>query len=106
MKKIKAPDIQLSITGNSVQFTADKGWNVEFIGADFTQLVDDDLKVHTPLKDTSAALSFRCKKGSTVIEKDCTLQIKGSCEKAECNSRACTVASYGRNVKGYKFLFL
>ena len=78
MKKIKAPDIQLSITGNSVQFTADKGWNVEFIGADFTQLVDDDLKVHTPLKDTSAALSFRCKKGSTVIEKDCTLQIKGA----------------------------
>lgn len=78
MKKIKAPDIQLSITGNSVQFTADKSWNVEFIGADFTQLVDDDLKVHTPLKDTSAALSFRCKKGSTVIEKDCTLQIKGA----------------------------
>ncbi|MDE6123743.1 MAG: family 20 glycosylhydrolase, partial [Eubacterium sp.] len=78
MKKIKAPDIKLSITGDSVQFTADKSWNIEFIGADFTQLVDDDLKVHTPLKDTSATLSFRCKKGSEVIEKDCTLQIKGA----------------------------
>lgn len=78
MRKTNAPQIKLNIVNDSVLFTADSNWNVEFIGADFTQLVDDDLKIHTPLNDTTAILSFRCKKGSEVVEKDCSLQIKGT----------------------------
>lgn len=78
MKKTNSPEIKLNIADNSVLFSADKNWDVEFIGADFTQLVDDDLKIHTPLNDTSATLSFRCKKGSEVVEQDCTLSIKGT----------------------------
>lgn len=78
MKKTDSPQIKLNIVNNSVLFTADNAWDVEFIGADFTQLVDDDLKIHTPLNDTTATLSFRCKKGSEVTEKDCTLHIKGT----------------------------
>ncbi len=78
MKKNNSQQIKLDIVGDCVKFTAADDWNVEFIGADFTQLVDDDLKVHIPLNDTAATLSFRCRKGDTVIEKDCVLSIKGT----------------------------
>lgn len=78
MKKTNSPQIKLYVTDDCVKFTADNDWSVEFIGADFTQLVDDDLKIHTPLNDTSASLSFRCRKGDIVTEKDCTLLIKGT----------------------------
>lgn len=78
MKKADIPKIKLNIVNDSVSFTADKDWTVKFIGADFTQLVDDDLKIHTPLNDMTATLSFRCKKGNAVVEKDCTLKINGA----------------------------
>lgn len=73
-------NIELSIvkrTADIVTFRAEDGWNAEFIGADFPQIVDDNLIVHTPLKDTMAVLSFKCQKGSEVVEKDCPLNIKG-----------------------------
>lgn len=78
MRNTNSPKINLSITGDSVIFNIDNEWKAEFIGADFTQLVDDDLKIHTPLCDSTATLSFRCKKGNEIVEKDCKLQIKGT----------------------------
>lgn len=78
MKKKLNPKINLTVVNNAVQFRISEGWDAEFIGADFPQLVDDALQVHTPICDSEAVLSFRCKNGSNVIEKDCKLRIKGA----------------------------
>lgn len=72
------PEIKLSINNDVVGYSISDGWSAEFMGADFVQLVDDNLAVHTPLCDMTATLSFRCKKGSETIEKDCELRLKGT----------------------------
>lgn len=72
------PEIKLIIENNVVKFSEANGWNVEFVGADFSQIVDDSLVVHTPLNDTVVKLSFNCSKDGNTIEKDCALQIKGT----------------------------
>lgn len=77
MKITDSPEIKLSVSGGAVKFSAADGWSAEFIGADFPQLIDDSLTIHTPLNDTKAVLSFKCSKNGTVTEKDCTLKIKG-----------------------------
>lgn len=77
MINTNSPEIKLIIDDNIVKFNVSDGWDIEFIGADFPQLVDDSLVVHTPLNDTVATLSFRCSQGDTVVEKDCSLKIKG-----------------------------
>lgn len=78
MKNSNSPQIRLSIVDNAVKFSVSEGWSAEFIGADFSQLVDDTLNIHTPVNDMTAVLSFKCKKGNTVVEKDCSLSIKGA----------------------------
>lgn len=83
MKNNTLPQIRLSIADNAVQFSVSDGWNAEFIGADFPQLVDDNLVIHTPLKDMTAVLSFKCRKGSEIAERDCPLHIKGAYGAAE-----------------------
>lgn len=77
MKNTLSPEIKLSVVNNIVNFSASDGWTAEYIGADFPQLVDDELKVHTPLCDCTAVLSFLCKKGNLTAEKDCKLNLKG-----------------------------
>lgn len=77
MKKDNTPAIRLNIYNNSVSFSVSDGWEAEFLGADFPQLVDDNLLVHTPLCDTVATLSFKCRKGDSITEKDCKINIKG-----------------------------
>lgn len=77
MKKKPIPKIKLTVSDGVVQFNVTKGWTAEFIGADYPQLVDDALAVHTPICNSTAVLSFRCKKQDTVVEKDCTLKLKG-----------------------------
>lgn len=77
MKNNDSPQITLTIVDNAVKFSAADGWNAEFIGADFPQLVDDNLIIHTPLNDMTAVLSFKCKKGSDTAEVDCPLKING-----------------------------
>lgn len=72
------PEIRLSINNDIISYSASDGWSIEFMGADFVQLVDDNLVVHTPLCDMTATLSFKCKKDSETIEKDCKLKIKGT----------------------------
>lgn len=72
------PDIQLFIHNGIVDYSVSDGWNAEFMGADFVQLVDDKLVVHTPLCDMIATLSFKCKKGSETAEKDCKIKIAGT----------------------------
>lgn len=82
MKNTSITEILLNINNNSVEYTAQNNWKAEFIGADFPQIVDDNLNIHTPLNDTEVTLSFRCKKGEETIDKDFTLQIKGIYGKA------------------------
>jgi len=77
MKHTTLPEIVLSIADGHVAFKAAEGWTAEFIGADFQQLVDDNLKIHCPLKDTKVKLSFKCIKGSEIVEKDCSLKLDG-----------------------------
>lgn len=78
MKSKQNPEIKLSIADNYIQFCISDGWQAEFMGADFPQLVDDSLTVHTPINDLTATLSFRCRKDDIMIEKDCSIKIKGS----------------------------
>lgn len=77
MKSSCLPEIQLKVINGGVEFRVSDGWEAEFIGADFPQLVDDTLKVHMPLTDMDAILSFRCTKGSEMVEKDCVLRLNG-----------------------------
>ncbi len=77
MKASGLPDIKLKVINGYVEFGVTDGWSAEFIGADFPQLVDDNLKVHMPLTDMDAVLSFKCTKGSETVEKDCTLRLNG-----------------------------
>lgn len=72
------PDIQSFIHNGIVDYSVSDGWSAEFMGADFVQLVDDKLVVHTPLCDMIATLSFKCKKGSETAEKDCKIKIAGT----------------------------
>lgn len=78
MKNKTFPEIKLGIIDKSVKFSVQSGWTAEFMGADFPQLVDDSLTVHTPVTDMTAVLSFRCTNGSETIETDCPLEIKGT----------------------------
>lgn len=77
MKNI-LPEIELHIKNGAVVYTVSSGWKAQFIGADFPQLVDDELNIHTPLTDTKAVLSFKCIKGDETAEIDCALIIKGA----------------------------
>lgn len=84
MKKTSIPSILFKVTDSEIKkITVSEGWEAEFIGADFPQIVDDNLKIHTPLNDADVILSFKCRKGEEVIDKDFTLQIKGIYGKAE-----------------------
>lgn len=83
MKNTNIPEIQFKTNSNSVEYTAANNWEIEFIGASFPQIVDDNLKIHAPLNDTEVILSFKCEKGEEIVEKDFTLQIKGIYGKAE-----------------------
>lgn len=78
MKKNNLPNIKLNINNDVVRFSVSDGWSAEFLGADFPQLVDDNLLIHTPLCDMTATLSFKCRKGNAVTEKDCKINIAGS----------------------------
>lgn len=83
MKNTNIPEIRFKINSNTVEYSAANNWKVEFIGANFPQIVDDNLKIHTPLNDTAVILSFKCEKNGECIDKDFTLQIKGIYGKAE-----------------------
>ena len=83
MKNTNIPEIVLNVINNSVDFSVSDGWKADFMGADFPQIVDDNLKIHTPLNDTEVILSFKYKKGDETADKDFTLQIKGIYGKAE-----------------------
>ncbi|MDE5995839.1 MAG: family 20 glycosylhydrolase, partial [Eubacterium sp.] len=82
MKNTNIPEIQFNVNNNSVKYTIKNDWEAKFIGANIPQIVDDNLKIHTPLNDTAVILSFKCKKGNETIDKDFTLQIKGIYGKA------------------------
>ncbi len=78
MKNNDLPNIKLMIHNDVVSFSVSDGWSAAFLGADFPQLVDDNLNVHTPICDAVATLSFKCRKGDAVTEKDCKINIVGS----------------------------
>ncbi|OLF49942.1 glycoside hydrolase family 2 [Streptococcus acidominimus] len=44
------------------------GVTIEFIGADFEQIIDHDLTVYQPLVDTTVSVNYRLKRGSEVYE--------------------------------------
>lgn len=75
--KTALPEMKLNIKNGAVVYTVTSGWRADFIGADFPQVVDDELNIHTPLSDMNIVLSFKCTKGSETVEKDCPLLIKG-----------------------------
>ena len=83
MKNTNIPEMQLNVNNTSVKYAMKDGWEAEFIGADFPQIVDDNLKLHTPLNDTTVVLSFKCKKGEETVDKDFPLQISGTYGAAE-----------------------
>ena len=76
--KTALPEIKLNIKNGAVVYTVTSGWRADFIGADFPQVVDDELNIHTPLTDMTIVLSFKCTRGSETVEKDCPLLIKGT----------------------------
>lgn len=76
--KTALPEIKLNIKNGAVVYTVTSGWRADFIGADFPQVVDDELNIHTPLTDMTIVLSFKCTRGSETVEKDCSLLIKGT----------------------------
>ena len=83
MENTSIPSILFKVTDSEIKKTkVSDGWEAEFMGADFPQIVDDNLKIHTPLNDSDVILSFKCKKGEEIIDKDFTLQIKGLYGKA------------------------
>lgn len=75
--KNNLPEIKLTMNNGKVEYSVSEGWSAEFMGADYVQLVDDNLFVHTPLCDMTAVLSFKCHKGSETVEKDCKISISG-----------------------------
>lgn len=76
--KTAMPDIDLQIKNSAVVYSVTSGWRADFIGADFPQVVDDELNIHTPLTDMNIVLSFKCTKGGETAEKDCPILIKGT----------------------------
>lgn len=76
--KTALPEIKLNIKNGAVVYSVTSGWRADFIGADFPQVVDDELNIHTPINDICIVLSFKCTKGSETVEKDCPLLIKGT----------------------------
>lgn len=76
--KTELPEIKLNIKNGAVVYSITSGWRADFIGADFPQVVDDELNIHTPINDICIVLSFKCIKGSETVEKDCPLLIKGT----------------------------
>ena len=76
--KTALPEIKLNIKNGAVVYSVTNGWRADFIGADFPQVVDDELNIHTPINDICIVLSFKCTKGSETVEKDCPLLIKGT----------------------------
>lgn len=52
-------DIHATVSGNQVTVTSGSTYTTEFMGADFSQIVDDDLLIHRPLNDCVVNLSFR-----------------------------------------------
>lgn len=77
MKKTE-PKLSVKIEDGRVVYQAPAGgFHAEFTGADFPQLVDDGLRVHTPLTDCTAVLSFRLIKESEITEVDVPLFLKG-----------------------------
>lgn len=80
--KVQLPEIKLSIKYGAVIYNVTNGWKTDFIGANFPQIVDDELNIHTPLTDMKTTLSFKCTKGCETVEKDCELLIKGTYGKA------------------------
>ncbi|MGN0534796.1 MAG: family 20 glycosylhydrolase [Eubacterium sp.] len=76
----------LTVSNGRVVVSELKGYNVEFLGADFPQIVDDDFCVHTPLTDMTVTLSFICTDGNgNRTEADVPLNIKG--EHKACSSK-------------------
>ena len=68
--KTALPEMKLNIKNGAVVYTVTSGWRADFIGADFPQVVDDELNIHTPLSDMNIVLSFKCTKGSETVEKE------------------------------------
>lgn len=75
--KHEVPEIKLNVINGCVEYSVTDSWSAEFIGADFPQLVDDNLRVHMPLTDMNAVLSFKCKRGSETAERDVILALNG-----------------------------
>lgn len=73
----KLPEIKLNVINGCVEYSVTDGWSAEFIGADFPQLVDDNLRVHMPLTDMDAVLSFKCTSGGETVERDVSLTLNG-----------------------------
>lgn len=68
----------LTVSNNRVNVSELKGYSVEFLGADFPQIVDDGLCIHKPLTDMTVTLSFICTDGNgNKTEADVPLHIKG-----------------------------
>ncbi len=44
------------------------GFEIEFIGADFEQIIDRDLTIHKPLVNMEVTMNFRIKKGDEIAE--------------------------------------
>lgn len=72
-------DIHATVSGNQVTVTSGSTYTTEFMGADFSQIVDDDLLIHRPLNDCVVNLSFRVtdKKSGNRFETDIPVFIPG-----------------------------
>lgn len=68
----------LSVGEKRITVSVPENCKAEFIGADFPQIVDGEMNIHTPLTDTSVTLSFICtdSKGNKT-DSDITVLIRG-----------------------------
>lgn len=67
----------ISVDDGFVKVNAPASAEVKFIGADFPQVVDDELKIHTPLTDTQVTLSFAATLAGKRTENDVRITVKG-----------------------------
>lgn len=77
MNKNTFPSLTLHINKDCISYKSEDNVFVQYIGADFPQIVDGSLKIHIPLCDTSVILSFKCEIQGKILEKDFPLLIKG-----------------------------
>ena len=60
-----------AITGDTLAMPAvDDGYTISFIGADFEEILDDDLHIHKPLTDKAVSMNFHVTRESDQTEAD------------------------------------